>query len=64
MSERLAARTSNPYGKARGDMDRILADLAAVEPQLRKAADHEIRTTIPARRRGGEGTAPDMHISR
>ena len=28
-------------------MDRILADLATVEPLLRKAADHEIRTTIP-----------------
>jgi hypothetical protein len=28
-------------------MDRILGDLAAVEPRLRKAADHEIRTTIP-----------------
>jgi dephospho-CoA kinase len=47
MTERLAARTSNPYGKSHGDMDRILADLAAVEPLLRKAADHEIRTTIP-----------------
>jgi shikimate kinase len=45
--ERLAARTGNPYGKAPGDMDRILGDLAAVEPLLRKAADHEIRTTIP-----------------
>lgn len=47
MVERLAARTGNPYGKARGDMDRILSDLAAVEPLLRKAAHHEIRTTIP-----------------
>ena len=45
--DRLAARTGNPYGKARGDMDQILGDLAAVEPLLRKAADHEIRTTIP-----------------
>jgi hypothetical protein len=47
MTGRLAARTGNPYGKADGDMGRILADLAAVEPLLRKAADHEIRTTIP-----------------
>lgn len=47
MAERLAARTGNPYGKAPGDLDRILADLATVEPLLRKAADHEIRTTIP-----------------
>ena len=27
-------------------MDLILGDLAAVEPLLRKAADHEIRTSI------------------
>jgi len=47
MVERLAARTGNPYGKARGDMDRVLGDLAVVEPLLRKAADHEIGTTIP-----------------
>ena len=47
MIDRLAARTGNPYGKAPGDTDRVLGDLAAVEPLLRKAADHEIRTTIP-----------------
>jgi RNase adaptor protein for sRNA GlmZ degradation len=46
MTERLATRAGNPYGKAPGDMDRILADLAAVGPLLRKAADHEICTTI------------------
>ena len=28
-------------------MDRILGDLAAVEPRLRKAADHEIGTATP-----------------
>ena len=47
MIERLAARTGNPYGKAPGDLDRILADLDTVEPLLRRAADYEIRTTIP-----------------
>jgi len=47
MIERLAARTGNPTGKAPGDLDRILADLDTVEPLLRRAADHEIRTTIP-----------------
>lgn len=47
MIGRLAARTGNPYGKAPGDMDRILGDLAAVEPLPRKAADHEICTTTP-----------------
>jgi len=47
LAERLAARTGNPYGKAPGDMARVLADLSAVEPRLRRAASHEIRTTIP-----------------
>lgn len=47
MTGRLAARAGNPYGKAPGDMDRILADLAAVKPLLRKAADAD-----PGRARG------------
>ena len=66
MIERLGARTGNRYGKAPGDMDRILGDLAAVEPLLRKAADHEIRTTIPlaevvARVLYLAGLTPDGH---
>lgn len=44
---RLASRTGNPYGKSPADLARVLADLTAVEPRLREAADHEIRTTIP-----------------
>lgn len=48
LAGRLAARTGNPYGKAPGELDRILADLRAVEPLLRRVADHEIRTTVPA----------------
>jgi shikimate kinase len=47
MIGRLAARTGNPYGKQPGDLDRILDGLDTVEPLLRRAADHEIRTTIP-----------------
>jgi shikimate kinase len=47
LAGRRAARTGNPYGKTPGDMDRILADLQAVEPLLRRVADHEIRTTMP-----------------
>jgi hypothetical protein len=43
----LKTPTCNPYGTAPGDTDQILGDLAAVEPRLRKAADHEIRTTTP-----------------
>jgi shikimate kinase len=45
--DRLANRTSNPYGKSPEDRNRILDDLAAVEPLLRRAADHEVRTTMP-----------------
>ena len=47
LARRLAARTGNPYGKAPAELDRILADLRAVEPLLRRVADHEIETTIP-----------------
>jgi dephospho-CoA kinase len=45
--ERLAARTSNSYGKAPGELDRVLDDVRTNEPLLRQAADHEIRTTMP-----------------
>jgi len=45
--ERLAARTTNPYGKSREELERIRGDLAAVEPLLRRVADHEVRTTMP-----------------
>jgi dephospho-CoA kinase len=46
--QRLAGRTTNDFGKAPGEVARILDDLAAVEPLLREVADHEISTTIPA----------------
>jgi hypothetical protein len=45
--ERLASRTTNPYDKAPGELGRVLDDRRTVEPLLRKAADHEIRTTMP-----------------
>ena len=45
--ERLASRTTNLFGKSPGELDRVLDDLRAVEPLLRKVADHEIRTTKP-----------------
>ena len=47
LAERLASRTGNPYGKTPGELRRVLDDLQAVEPLLRKAAHHEIRTTMP-----------------
>jgi dephospho-CoA kinase len=45
--ERLATRTNNTFGKAPEELSRILGDLAAIEPLLRRAADHEVRTTMP-----------------
>ena len=44
---RLARRTGNSYGKSPAELTRVFSDLKAVEPRLRSAADHEIRTTIP-----------------
>jgi hypothetical protein len=44
---RLAARTANSYGKGPGELRRVLDDLQAVEPLLRRVADHEIVTTMP-----------------
>ncbi len=44
---RLASRTGNPFGKAPGELERVPKHLRAVEPLLRKGADHEIRTTKP-----------------
>ncbi len=45
--ERLAERLTNSFGKSPGELERVLNDLEAVEPLLRKVADHEIRTTMP-----------------
>ena len=45
--ERLDRRTGNPFGKAPEERRRVLADLAEVEPRLRRVADAEIRTTAP-----------------
>ena len=47
LAGRLASRTGNPYGKTTGELRRVFDDLQAVEPLLRQAADHEIRTTMP-----------------
>jgi dephospho-CoA kinase len=47
MLERLATRTTNSYGKAPEELRRFLDDVEAVEPLLRRVADHEVRTTAP-----------------
>jgi shikimate kinase len=48
--ERLAARTTNPYGKRPEEVTRVLALLQTVEPLLRRAASHEIDTGVPLER--------------
>lgn len=45
--ERVAARDSNDFGKTDAERERILGDLAAVEPLLRRAATAEIDTRAP-----------------
>jgi shikimate kinase len=58
LAERLASRTANSFGKAPGERARVLDDLRATEPLLRKAATHEIRTTRPL----GEVVAEILHL--
>lgn len=47
LTQRLAARTANPFGKSAGEYRRVLADLADVEPRLRVIADCEIDAAMP-----------------
>jgi shikimate kinase len=47
LTERLATRTTNPFGKDPAELERILADIQEVEPLLRRVATHEIDTTRP-----------------
>jgi shikimate kinase len=44
---RIAARTSNPYGKHPTERAQVLRDLAEVEPLLRATATIEIDATAP-----------------
>jgi shikimate kinase len=46
MTERLATRTDNPYGKDADELRRVLALKQTVEPMLRRAADLEIDTSV------------------
>jgi shikimate kinase len=47
LTERLATRTTNPFGKDPAELAWVLADLKEVEPLLRRIATHEIDTTRP-----------------
>jgi dephospho-CoA kinase len=44
---RLAARTTNPFGKSADERAKVLADKASFEPMLRAGADLVIETTEP-----------------
>lgn len=44
---RLETRSTNPYGKTAAQRERILRDLAEVEPLLRRTCTHEIDATQP-----------------
>jgi RNase adaptor protein for sRNA GlmZ degradation len=47
MVQRLATRTTNPYGKGPREVAETLQNRQAVEPLLRAAATLEVVTTIP-----------------
>ena len=59
LAERLASRSASSFGRAPGELDRVLDDLQAVEPLPRKAATHEIRTTMPP----GDVVAAVLHLA-
>jgi broad-specificity NMP kinase len=44
---RIESRTTNEFGKASEERERILGDLAEVEPLLRATATHEVDATQP-----------------
>lgn len=45
--DRVARRTEHDFGKRPGEREKILRDLAEVEPLLRRGATHEIDTRLP-----------------
>jgi shikimate kinase len=47
MVVRLRTRTSNTYGREPAERGQVLADLAEVEPLLRRSADLVLSTTAP-----------------
>ncbi|MBR7832683.1 AAA family ATPase [Actinospica durhamensis] len=48
--ERLATRTTNPYGKDPAELAETLRYVQTVEPLLRASATLEVVTTVPVRR--------------
>jgi broad-specificity NMP kinase len=50
LAERLATRTTNPYGKDPAELAETLQYQRTVEPLLRSSATHEVVTTVPVAR--------------
>ena len=48
--ERVATRTTNPYGKDPDELARILEDVRTIEPLLRRTASAEVATSAPVER--------------
>src|SRR5689334_1079043 len=47
IAERLRTRTTNRYGSDEAELARVLADLDAIEPLLRRSADLVLEATVP-----------------
>lgn len=47
LTERLATRTNNPYGKHPDELAEVLQYVQTVEPLLRRAASLEVDTSVP-----------------
>ena len=45
--QRLRTRSGNSYGRDSAELSQVLADLAEVEPLLRRSADLVLTTTVP-----------------
>ena len=45
--ERLATRTTNPYGKRPEEVARVLSLIQSIEPMLRRGAGHVVDTSSP-----------------
>jgi hypothetical protein len=50
LMSRIAARTTNPYGKVAAERALVARDLAEAEPRLRATCTHEVDATLPVDR--------------
>lgn len=61
--ERVASRNSNPFGKSDEERERIVRDVATVEPLLRAGATAEIDTRRPLHEVADELEAIAIHVA-